>query len=192
MLKRFYDWILSYSTHPYAIWILGIVSFIESSFFPIPPDPLYMAMLMENRSRVWRLAFLCTVTSVAGGILGYYIGQVFFDTIGEEIIRTYHLEKSFENMKEGFQKWGFWLITLKGLTPVPYKIVTITSGVVGLNLATFIIASVIARGFRFYLLAALFWFYGPRIKEFIEKNLGLVSSLALGGLIVGYWIITKL
>ena len=192
MLRRLYNWMIRYSTHPYATWILGTVSFIESSFFPIPPDPLYMAMLMENRHRIWRLAFLCTVTSVAGGILGYYIGRVFFDTLGESIIHTYHLEQSFENMKAGFHRWGFWLIALKGLTPVPYKIVTITSGVVNLNLGTFVLASIIARGFRFYLLAALFWFYGPEIKNFIEKNLVLVSGLALGALVVGYWIITKL
>ena len=192
MLRRLYNWMIRYSTHPYATWILGTVSFIESSFFPLPPDPLYMAMLMENRHRVWRLAFLCTATSVAGGILGYYIGRVFFDTLGESIIHTYHLEQSFENMKTGFHRWGFWLIALKGLTPVPYKIVTITSGVVNLNLGTFILASIIARGFRFYLLAALFWFYGPEIKNFIEKNLALVSGLALGALVVGYWIITKL
>ena len=125
MLRRFYDWMMSYSAHPRANWVLAGVSFTESSFFPLPPDPLYLAMLMANRERTWHLATLCTISSVLGGLLGYYIGYTLFETIGEWIIHAYKLEESFLRLKSGFQQWGFWLVVLKGLTPVPYKIVTI-------------------------------------------------------------------
>ena len=192
MLRRFYDWMIKYATHPHANWVLSLVAFTESSFFPLPPDPLYMAMLMANRNRVWRLAMLCTVSSVLGGLLGYYIGYTLFETMGEWIIHTYKLEDSFGRLRAGFQEWGFWLVALKGLTPVPYKIVTIASGVAHLNLLTFAMASLIARGFRFFLLAGLFWYYGPPIKDYIEKNLVLVTTLALGALVGGYWVIMQL
>ncbi len=191
MLRRFYDWMMSYSAHPRANWVLAGVSFTESSFFPLPPDPLYLAMLMANRERTWHLATLCTISSVLGGLLGYYIGYTLFETIGEWIIHAYKLEESFLRLKSGFQQWGFWLVVLKGLTPVPYKIVTIASGVVHLNLFTFMIASLIARGFRFFLLAGLFWYYGPAIRDCIEKNLLLMTTLALGALVGGYWLLTQ-
>jgi membrane protein YqaA with SNARE-associated domain len=191
MLRRFYDWIMSYSSHPHAEWVLASVSFAESSFFPLPPDPLYMAMLIANRERTWYLATLCTVSSVVGGLLGYYIGYTLFESIGEWIIHTYKLEDSFYRLRTGFQQWGFWLVALKGLTPIPYKIVTITSGVAHLNLFTFTVASLIARGFRFYLLAGLSWQYGPAMRDYIERNLGLVTTLALVALVGGYWLMTQ-
>ena len=191
MLQRFYTWMMKYSNHPQAPWVLASIAFMESSFFPLPPDPLYMGMLMANPQRSWRLATLCTVSSVIGGLLGYYIGYTLFESLGEWIIQTYKLGESFQRLRLGFQEWGFWLIALKGLTPIPYKLVTIASGVVHLNLMTFMAASVIARGFRFFLLAGLFWKFGPSIRDYIEKNLLLITSLALGALVGGYWIITK-
>jgi membrane protein YqaA with SNARE-associated domain len=189
MLQRTYDWILSFANHPYAIWILGAVSFAESSFFPIPPDPLYIAMLLARREQTWKLATLCTVTSVVGGWVGYAIGYGLYETIGEFILQTYGLQGAFDRFQDSFNQWGFWIVALKGLTPIPYKVVTIACGVTQLDFMTFTIASIIARGFRFFLLAALFWHFGPPLKNYIEKNLAFVTLTSLGALIVGFGIV---
>lgn len=129
---------------------------------------------------------MCTISSVLGGILGYYIGYGFYETIGEWIIKSYGLEEAFSNFQAQFAKWGFWIIALKGLTPIPYKIVTISSGLAGFNFYQFIIASVIARGFRFLMLGVLLWYYGPSIKDYIEKNLYIVTSIGLIGIVAGF------
>ncbi len=186
MLKRAYNWIINYAEHPHAVWVLAAVSFAESSFFPLPPDPLYLAMLIANREKVWRLAFICTLSSVIGGIVGYYIGYGLYESIGKKIIDTYHLADTFIKLQKDFHEWGFWIVAAKGLTPIPYKIVTIASGLAGLNLGTFILASVIARGFRFFSLAALILFFGPELKVYIERNLGWLTSLALGAIVLGF------
>lgn len=192
MLHRFYHWMMAMAGHPKAVWILGAVSFAESSFFPLPPDPLYMAMILENRDRSWRLAFLCTLTSVVGGLLGYYIGYALFETIGERIVDAYHLTDAMARFQAQFQKWGFWIIAGKGLTPIPYKVVTIASGVASIDLKTFLAASVIARAFRFYLVAGLLRHYGPPIRIFIEKNLMLVTMGGIAVLALGYYVIQYL
>lgn len=192
MLQRAYDWILSFATHPYAIWILGAVSFAESSFFPIPPDPLYLAMLLARREQTWRLALICTLTSVIGGWLGYGIGYGLYETLGEFIVQTYGLQAAFDRFQDSFNEWGFWIVALKGLTPIPYKVVTIACGVTGLDLTTFTFASLIARGFRFFTLALLFWYFGPTMKGYIEKNLTLVTLVSLGALLGGFGIIYAL
>jgi membrane protein YqaA with SNARE-associated domain len=186
MLRKSYSWIMNYATKPHAVWMLSLISFAESSFFPLPPDPLYIAMIIAHRERTWRLALICTVTSVLGGILGYYIGAGLYETIGQWIVSTYGLEETFSKLQEDFLKWGFWIVAGKGLTPIPYKIVTIASGVAGLQLSTFLAASVIARGFRFFLLAGLLWYFGPGIRDFIEKNLGLVTLVTLLALVGGF------
>ncbi len=192
MLRRMYDWILTFASHPYAIWILGTVSFVESSFFPIPPDPLFIAMLLSRRSQSWTLALVCTLTSVAGGWLGYAIGYGLYETVGEFIINTYGLQGVFDRFQESFNQWGFWIVALKGLTPIPYKVVTIACGVTGLNFFTFTMASLIARGFRFFLLATLFWYFGPPLKIYIEKNLTLVTVASLGALLGGFGLLCAL
>ncbi|MGN6670848.1 MAG: YqaA family protein [Candidatus Nucleicultricaceae bacterium] len=192
MLRKSYNWILSYANKPHAIWVLGIISFAESSFFPLPPDPLLIAMIVANRQNAWRIAALCTVSSVVGGIVGYYIGAGLYETIGAWIVSSYGLEESFRNLQQDFLEWGFWIVALKGLTPIPYKIVTIASGVAGLNMTTFIIASIIARGFRFFMLAGLLWYYGPSIKNYIDRNLTLVTVGGLLTLIVGFVIVKYL
>ena len=189
MLHRFYTWVMAFAGHPKATWILAAVSFAESSFFPIPPDPLYMAMILEDRRRAWFLAFLCTATSVVGGLLGYYIGYALFETVGERIVTAYHLTDAMAKFQHQFQTWGFWIIAGKGLTPIPYKVVTIASGVAGIHLKTFITASIIARAFRFYLVAGLLRHYGAPIRAFIEKNLTLVMVGGLSILVLGYYII---
>lgn len=192
MLRKSYNWILSYANKPNAIWVLGIISFAESSFFPLPPDPLLIAMIVANRKNAWRIATLCTVTSVVGGIVGYYIGAGLYETIGAWIVSSYGLEESFKNLQSDFMEWGFWIVALKGLTPIPYKIVTIASGVAGLDMTTFIVASIIARGFRFFMLGGLLWYYGPSIKEYIDRNLTLVTVGGLLTLIVGFVIVKYL
>lgn len=189
MLRKSYNWILSYANQPQAIWVLAMISFAESSFFPLPPDPLLIAMIVANRKNAWRIATLCTVSSVVGGIVGYYIGAGLYETIGSWIVMTYGLEESFKNLQHEFLEWGFWIVALKGLTPIPYKIVTIASGVAGLNMTTFIVASIIARGFRFFMLAGLLWYYGPSIKNYIDRNLTLVTVVGLLTLIVGFVIV---
>ena len=183
--------ILESANSPRALWVFCLVSFAESSFFPLPPDLLMIPMLLANRLLAWRLAFLGVLTSVLGGFLGYAIGYYLYGTIGEWIITTYHLADAFAKFQQGFEQWGFWIIALKGLTPIPYKLVTIASGVARFDLVSFTIASIIARAFRFYLLAALLWWFGPWAKDFVEKylTLFLISSLAI---IIAGFVIFKL
>lgn len=192
MLQRTYNWILGFANHRYAIWILAAVAFAESSFFPIPPDPLYIAMLLARREKIWQLAVICTISSVVGGWLGYAIGYGLYETIGEFILQTYGLQAAFDKFQDSFNEWGFWIVALKGLTPIPYKVVTIACGVTGLDFTSFTIASFIARGFRFFLLAILFWYYGPPIKDYIEKNLTFVTLASVGTLLGGFGIIYAL
>lgn len=192
MLQRIYNWILSFANHPYAVWILAAVSFAESSFFPIPPDPLYIAMLLARREKTWNFAVICTLSSVIGGWLGYGIGYGLYETLGEVIIQAYGLQATFARFQDSFNEWGFWIVALKGLTPIPYKVVTIACGVTGLDFSTFTIASLIARGFRFFTLALLFWYCGPSIKEYIDRNLTFVTFASLAALLGGFGIIYAL
>lgn len=189
MLKKSYQWILKYADHPRAYWVMMAISFAESSIFPLPPDPLYVAMLVGNPKRAWRLAAGVTIASVIGGVVGYAIGWGLYESLGSWVIESYHLGERFAALQEDFRTWGFWIVALKGLTPIPYKLVTIASGVAGLNLGTFILASIIARGFRFYLLAFILQRYGNVVREQLDKNLGLWASLMLIGLVLGFVIV---
>lgn len=177
--------------HRSATSVLGLISFAESSFFPLPPDPLFVTMVLKNSEKAWRLATLCTLTSVAGGWLGYAIGYILYESLGALILETYGLRESFNHFQQDFQKWGFWLVAAKGLTPIPYKVVTIACGAIHLDLMTFTLASFIARGFRFFLLASLLRFYGPTIKDIIERNLGW-AMMAFWGSLIGGILILKL
>jgi membrane protein YqaA with SNARE-associated domain len=192
MLQRTYDWILGFATHPYAVWILAAVAFAESSFFPLPPDPLYIAMLLARREKTWHLAMICTLSSVIGGWLGYGIGYGLYETLGAFIVQTYGLQASFDRFQDSFNEWGFWIVALKGLTPIPYKVVTIACGVTGLDFTTFTFASLIARGFRFFTLALLFWYCGPSIKDYIDRNLTFVTLASLAALLGGFGLIYAL
>ncbi len=191
-LKRQYDRILFSATTPQAVWIVCLISFAESSFFPLPPDLLLIPMILANRHQAWRLAGLCTVTSVVGGLLGYAIGYYLYASVGEWVIRTYDLTAAFNKFQLGFAEWGFWIIVLKGLTPIPYKLVTIASGVAHFDLKIFMVASLIARGFRFYLLSGLLWWGGPWMRHYIEKYLGLFLSVTLGIILLGFIILKYL
>src|SRR6202166_5018627 len=176
MLQRLYERILDIAVGPNALAALFLVSFVESSVFPIPPDILLIPMILARPRAAWRLAALCTLASVAGGVVGYAIGYFLFDAIGRPILEFYHAMDRYDALKAGFDQWGVWIIILKGMTPIPYKLVTIASGVAHFNLAAFIGASIISRSIRFFLLAALLWWFGPAVRVFIEKRLMLVTT----------------
>lgn len=189
MLKKLYDGILHQTQKKHAPWTLGTVSFMESSVSPFPPDPLMIPMILHNPKKAWGLAFLTTVTSVMGGFLGYAIGYYLFETVGDWILSTYHLHDSFTKLRTLFNKWGFWILLIKGLTPIPFKVVTLTCGVTGLNLFIFALGSLLSRGGRFYLEAWLLKKYGSHIKASLEKNLLLYGCLGTGILILGFFLI---
>jgi len=185
MLRAIYDWCIAAAHKPYALWLMGAVSFAESSFFPIPPDTMLIPMSLARPDKAWTYATLCTVTSVAGGVLGWVIGAYLYDTIGHWLIQMYGYGDKVEAFREAYARWGTWIILLKGVTPIPYKIVTITSGFAGYNLWLFIIFSFVARGMRFYLTAFLLNRYGARAREIIEKRLTFWFTVSLAVLIVG-------
>ncbi|MBL4893521.1 MAG: DedA family protein [Emcibacter sp.] len=177
MLKRLYGWTLDKAEHPKALWILAILSFTESSFFPIPPDVLLIPMVLAAPTRAWRIAFVCSVASVLGGLFGYYIGYALFETVGQPIIDFYHMQEKFLWFQAKYNEWGAWIVSLAGFSPVPYKVFTIASGMTEMSLSTFIIASAVSRTARFFLVAALLRKYGTPIRDFIEKRLGLLTFL---------------
>src|ERR1700693_3246346 len=185
MLRRMYDWCIDAAGKPHASWIMGIVAFAESSFFPAPPDAMLIPMVLARPDKAWFFATLCTVASVAGGLLGYIIGAALYDTVGHWLISLYGYGDKVEAFREAYAKWGTWIILLQGVTPIPYKIVTLTSGFAGYNLALFIVFSIVARGTRFYFTAFLINRYGARAREIIEKRLELWFALSVAVLLAG-------
>src|SRR5882672_8503706 len=175
MLQGVYDWTLHLANGPHAMWALAAISFVESSFFPIPPDLLLIPMIIAAPDQAWLLASVAMICSVSGGFLGYAIGHFAFEALGKRILRFYGLLDKFYAMETLYRKWGSWIIIMKGMTPIPYKIVTIASGAFGFHLIKFGFASVVCRSIRFYLLAALLWKFGEPIRDFIEGRLTLVS-----------------
>jgi membrane protein YqaA with SNARE-associated domain len=185
LLRRLYDWCVDAADKPHAWWIMGAISFAESSFFPVPPDVMLIPMALAHPKRAYVLAAWCTVTSVAGGLLGYAIGALLYDSVGAWLIHLYGYGDKVETFRAAYAQWGAWIILLKGLTPIPYKIVTITSGFAGYNLALFAVFSIIARATRFFVLAFLLHRYGEQARHIIEKRLGLWVSLLAILLIIG-------
>lgn len=177
MLRKLYDYTMNLAAHPRAKTFLGGVSFIESSVFPIPPDVMLIPMVLANRADAWRIAAICSLFSVLGGLLGYFIGYFFFELIGEMILGLYGYQDKFEKFSDGYHEWGGWIVAFFGLTPFPYKVITIASGTVQLNLAVFIIASVLSRSARFFLVAGLLKAFGEPIRNFIERYLGILTVL---------------
>jgi membrane protein YqaA with SNARE-associated domain len=186
MLRRLYDWTMRMAAHPRARWALGAVSFTESSFFPIPPDAMLVPMVLAKPNRAWSLAGICTATSVIGGFFGYAIGYFLFETIGQWVIDVYGLQANFEEFQQRFNEWGMWIILIKGLTPIPYKLITIASGVAHFDLVVFGLASLVTRAGRFYLVAALLKLFGPPLREFVERYLTLVTTAFLVLLVGGF------
>jgi membrane protein YqaA with SNARE-associated domain len=185
MLRKMYDWFIAAASKPYATWLLGIVSFAESSFFPVPPDAMLIPMILARPDRAYFFALICTVTSVVGGLLGYFIGAALYDTVGLWLIQLYGYGSKVDAFRLAYAEWGALIILGKGFTPIPYKIVTITSGFAGYSFTMFVLLSFVARGVRFYLLAFLLSRYGPRARIIIEERLGFWVTISAVVLVLG-------
>jgi len=192
MLRRLYDWCIAAADKPYATWLMGTVSFLESSFVPIPPDAMLIPMSLARPDRAWFYAALCTLTSVAGGVLGYFIGAALYDSVGLWVMNLYGLTDKVESFREAYAQWGSWIILLKGLTPIPYKLVTIASGFAGYSFVMFVLLSLVARGMRFFAVAFLLNRYGAQARAIIEERLGFWVSVAaillVGGIIAAFYL----
>lgn len=189
MFKRLYDWTLSLANRPSAPYALGAVSFAESSFFPIPPDIVLAPMALAKPHKAYYYAFICTVTSVLGGLAGYAIGVYFWDTIGQWLIALYGGKDKIDNLLALYREYGALLILIKGLTPIPYKFVTIASGIAGYDLFWFIVLSIITRGIRFFAVAGLINHFGGPIKAMMEKHGGLIVAITLASVIGGFFLV---
>ena len=188
MLRGLYDKVVALSKGRYALPALAAVSFAESSFFPIPPDIILVPMALANPAKARLYALVCTIASVLGGVLGYAIGALLYDTLGQWLIKVYGYGENFEAFRAAYAQWGAWIILIKGLTPIPFKIVTIASGFAGYNLFYFVVLSFITRGARFFLEAELLRIYGEPIRGFIEERLTLVTTGFLAAIVGGFLI----
>lgn len=186
MIRRLYDWTLSLASHPQALWALAAVSFVESSFFPIPPDIIMIPMIIARPNRAFLIAGVALLSSVLGGLLGYAIGALAFETIGQPILEALGKDDAMAEFSDRFNGVGFWAVLIAGVTPFPYKVITIMSGWTGMPLTTFIVTSILARGLRFFLVAALLWKFGSPIRDFVERRLGLMFTLFVVILIAGF------
>jgi len=189
VFRQLYDWTLRLAHHRHAVRSMAAVSFAESSFFPIPPDVILVPVVLANRARAYWIATVCTVASVLGGILGYLIGMFLWDSIGIWISQLYHLEGKMEDLRLLYAEWGAAVILIKGLTPIPFKLVTIASGVFAFDFPLFVLLSLITRGFRFFLIAFLLKRFGEPVQEFIEKRLNLIGWICLLALIGGFAVV---
>lgn len=190
MLRGLYDWILRLAGHRHAIRYMGLVSFAESSFFPIPPDVMLVPMVLARREQAWLIATVCTVCSVIGGMVGYAIGYFLWDTLGQWLINLYGMQRGAAEFHDWYAKWGAALILAKGLTPIPFKLVTIISGLAKFNFGIFVITAAITRAIRFFAVTALLRHYGEPIQAFIEKRLTLVAMSFLVVLVAGFAAVT--
>lgn len=192
MLRRLYDWTMREAASPHAMKALAGVSFAESSFFPIPPDVMLIPMVLADRAKAWRIALVCTLASVIGGIAGYAIGYFLFTTVGNWIFDVYDLHEKAAQFQQAYNAYGFWFVLVAGFTPIPYKLFTIASGTAAMSLPLFMLASAISRGARFFLVAALLYWFGPPIRAFIERYLGILTfafmALLIGGFIALRWL----
>jgi membrane protein YqaA with SNARE-associated domain len=187
MIRRLYNWTMSLADHPRAIYALAIIAFIEASFFPIPPDVLLIPMILAARTRAWRYALVATIASVLGGLFGYLIGAVAFDQIAQPILVSMGKSDAIAEYAQRFNDVGMWTILTAGVTPFPFKVITIMSGATSMSLPLFITTAIVARAIRFFLVAGLLYVFGPPIRDFIEKYLGWVALAAILILVAGFW-----
>ena len=192
MLRKLYDWTMQQAAGRKAPYALAVVSFAESSIFPIPPDVLLIPMVIAERFKAWWFALICTVTSILGGLLGYAIGALLFTEIAQPILQFYGYADKFDTFAGQYNDWGAWIVFIAGITPFPFKVITIASGATGLNLPIFLVSSIIARGLRFFMVAGLLYFLGPPIRAFIERRLGLVFSVFIISLVGGFVVLKYL
>lgn len=186
MMRKTYDWMMAAAGSDRAPRALAIVSFVESSFFPIPPDVMLVPMCIADRAKAWYFAALATVASVIGGAFGYALGYFFFESIGQPILQFYGKADSFGEFSQWFNDWGVWILLIKGMTPFPYKVLTITAGVTQMPFLEFMVASVGARAMRFFLVAGLLYYFGEPIRDFIERRLSLVTTVFVVLLVGGF------
>ena len=186
MVRGLYNWTLSLAQSRHALWALALVAFLESSVFPIPPDILMIPMILAAPSRAFLIAGVALVASVLGGLLGYFIGYGLFETVGRPVLEFYGKDAYFEEFRTTYNAWGAWAVLIAGITPFPYKVITILSGATSLNLPVFIAASIVARGVRFFIVAALLWKFGAPIRDFIERRMGLMFTLFMVILLGGF------
>ncbi|MCG7492227.1 YqaA family protein [Thalassobius sp. Cn5-15] len=189
MIKKLYDWTMSLADHPRAIWVLFFIAFIEASVFPIPPDVLMIPMVLARPTKAWLIALTALAGSVLGGLLGYGIGAFFYEELGRPVLEAMGKADSMEEFRTRFNGVGFWAVLGAGITPFPFKVITIMSGWTAMPLSTFIITSIIARALRFFIVAGLLWKFGAPIREFIERRLGLMFTLFLAILIGGFYLV---
>ena len=187
MLRRLYDWTMRLADHPNAMWALAAVAFIESSVFPIPPDVIMIPMVLARPHKAWLIATVALAASVIGGLLGYAIGALAFDQLGQPILAAMGKTDAMAEFNQRFNDVGFWAVLTAGMTPFPYKVITIMSGWTGMPLGTFIATSILARGLRFFIVAALLWKFGAPIRDFIEQRLGLMFVLFVLLLFGGFY-----
>lgn len=187
MIKRMYDWTLSMAEHPRTLWALVFVSFIESSFFPIPPDLLLIPLILAAPTRAFWIASIAVVASVAGGAFGYIIGAFAFETLGQPILASLGKADSIAEFNDKFNAYGLWAVLVAGVTPFPFKVITIMSGWTGMPFGIFIVSAIMARALRFFAVAALLYYFGHPIRDFIERRLGLIFTLFVVILIVGFF-----
>ena len=192
MITSLYSRTLAMAAHRHAMAAMALISFAESSFLPLPPDFLLVPMILAQPRRAWLIAAICTITSVAGGYVGYAIGFFLFDAVGLPVLEFYHMMDKYEAFKAAFAEWGAWIIVIKGLTPIPFKLVTIASGAAQFDLLTFTMASLVSRSLRFFLLAALLRRFGEPIRDFIERRLMLVTSMIAAALVGGFVVLRYL
>ena len=192
MLRRLYDWTMGLAHHPRALWALAVVSFAESSFFPIPPDVLMIPMIIARPNRAFLIAGVATLASVIGGLFGYLIGWGFFETIGQPVLDFYGKAGAMDAFSARFNEYGAWAVLIAGVTPFPFKVITIMSGLTNLSLPVFILSAIIARALRFFVVATLLYFFGAPIRDFIERRLGLMFILFVVLLVGGFALVKYL
>jgi membrane protein YqaA with SNARE-associated domain len=179
MLRRLYDWALSLADKPHALWVMAAISFADSSFLPLPPDFLLIPMSIAKPKKAWWFAFVCTIASVAGAVLGYAIGAYLWDTLGQWLIKLYGMEGKAAQFRQLYAEWGAWVIVIKGFTPIPYKLVTIVSGLAGYDFPAFVLLSLLTRGARFFVLAVLLNRFGDPVRQALDRHLTVIVSACL-------------
>ncbi len=188
IFRKLYDWTLEKASRKEASWFLSIVSFAESSFFPIPPDIILIPMVLAKRAKAFFYALICTLSSVLGGVFGYIIGLMLFNSIGMFLINFYHFDEQVTQFKNYYNSYGAWIVIIAGFTPFPFKVITIASGLFQLNFIIFILCSFFSRGARFYIVTGLLYFFGDKIKIFIDKYFNLLTIiffiLLIGGILI--------
>ena len=184
--RRLYDWVIGWADSPYGSTALFVLAFAESSFFPIPPDVLLIALALGAPSRAFRLAAICTAGSVLGGMLGYYIGYSFFEVVGFRILEFYHAMDKFETVRDMYRLYDVWFVGIAGFTPIPYKVFTIAAGTFAMDFPRFVIVSLVSRGARFFIVSALIWKFGAVIKSFIDRYFNYITILFCIILVAGF------